>query len=208
MNKLVIAALAAATVLVGVSSNATAGMINPMAIINPVLHQVMHRGGQQYGHTGYYVNPQQQELRRRWYAVRGGGYSQQQVIQQQAVVQQQFVATPDCNPCAPPAPAYRYVNKRHKVGEEEVVVRRPIYENERVRVKVTPPPAPVATAPCNDCAVDMVAIYLGCLIRDGQQFWQYKASNGVVYNMTVERRGPNDQIRLYPDGHTAWVPRG
>jgi len=118
------------------------------------------------------------------------------------------------------APAPRIIFRqrvvRRIIGYRPHIVRQPIFRRETIirPVVVAPPlqpmivtPQPVAV-PCGDCAVDLNAVFVGCVIRDGQQLWQYRASDGIVYNMTVERRGPNDLIRRFPDGKVAWVARG
>ncbi len=59
---------------------------------------------------------------------------------------------------------------------------------------------------CADCAIDLPARFVVCLIRDGRKLWQYATSVGT-FNMIMDRRGPADMIRLFPDGRVTWVAR-
>lgn len=100
--------------------------------------------------------------------------------------------------------------KKVVVGHKDVIVRKPVYKRVGYKnVKVRKPiyaNVPVAKpAPCRDCAADLTAIYLGCVTRNGQQFWVYRAENGVTYSMTVQRRGERDRIRVFPNGRILWV---
>ena len=62
----------------------------------------------------------------------------------------------------------------------------------------------IVRAPCVNCAIDLPARFVGCVIRNGQVIWQYATARGVM-NMTIPRRGKADMIRFMPDGRLAWV---
>lgn len=186
-NKLTISALVAAALLAFAPSSASAHGF-PIGPAMSLMRQVMmnHR---QYGEQRQMYGTQSRTV---WVTHRF-------VVRQSA----------GCNPCAPPPAAERIVTHRRIVGYRTVLVRRPIVEKHRSVVRVAPTCNPCApppqTVPCNDCAVNLTVAYIGCLIKNGQQVWQYRASNGIVYNMTTDRRGPSDVIRLYPDGHVVWA---
>lgn len=98
-------------------------------------------------------------------------------------------------PCV--APVVRQHRPTHRVRRQAPVQHVP-----RHAVR----PARHAPAPCQSaCAIDLRATYIDCVIRDGRQVWRYRAENGVVYNMSMQRRAERDRIRLFPDGHVEWV---
>lgn len=107
------------------------------------------------------------------------------------------------DPCYRPSyhrPARRVIGHRW--------VRRPVYAPvPRVHAPLVPMPAPAPQCQ-GGCNEDLLAVYVGCVVRNGVTLWQYRTRRGV-YNMTVQQRSPGDLIRMTPDGRVlGWVPTG
>ena len=101
------------------------------------------------------------------------------------------------------------VPRRVIVAREPVLVQRPVYATRYVtrQVPVAPVVAPVVSAPCGDCSVDLVATYIDCVFKDGRQVWRYRTARGIV-TMDMQRRNEADQLRFQTDGKIVWVAKG
>ena len=98
---------------------------------------------------------------------------------------------------------YSLINFSPKIDNSEVARLRA--ENEALKAERRSSKNDGSQEPCVDCAVDMQAEYVGAIVRNGTKRWQYRASNGVVYSMTVDRKSESDMIRLSSDGNVSWV---
>ena len=111
--------------------------------------------------------------------------------------------TTSCNQCC----EKKIQVRRRIVGYR--VVRQPIYRAVTISPQpccAAPHPQSIAVAPAQcqgDCAIDLRATYVGCLIRDGHQLWQYRTERGV-FNMTMQRLNEVDMIRI-KGTMIAWV---